>query len=319
MNVYNLSFDDITLYPQEVSKYKSREEIKTELVYDFPSKQRSLYGNAIIAANMSGTGTISMAKALAKKKCFTALHKYHSNEEILSVLQDKELIPYVFYTIGMNKESQEQVKWLDKHIDFNKIQVCFEVANGYMQSFLDTIDNFTTKYPNCIVMAGNIISPELIKDYTNVGVDIIKVGIGNGSACSTSNTAAIGIPQYSVVANFAERKDDFFLCSDGGCRNFGDIVKAVGSSSDWVMLGKLLAGTDEAHTSKFLDDNGQGYCEFYGMASNTAMNKYGERKSYRAAEGKTIQIPYVGPVSHVIDEILGSLRSASTYLNCTFD
>lgn len=318
----NLEFDDISLYPTSPSNLKSRSEVVTERIFSFDKQGRELSGNSIIAANMDIVGTTYMAKSLAKQKCFTAIHKYNSDSDVLNLLDDPEVSPYVFYTIGMNKESLEQTERLSKLIDFNKLQVCFEVANGYMQSFLDTIANFSKKFPKCIIMAGNIISPELIPDYVQVGVDIIKVGIGNGAACTTSRVAGIGIPQYSLVDIFGSYKEfyknsknKFLLCSDGGCKTPGDVVKALAGNADFVMLGKMLAGTDESATVKILNDNNTGICEYYGMSSRTAMLKHNENKPYRTAEGKVIEIPYTGPVSHTIDEILGGIRSACSYLN----
>lgn len=318
MQKMNLTFDHVTLFPTELSQYSSREEISTTVEYSFDSG-RTLRGNGIISANMDTVGTIPMAKALAKKESFTALHKYHNNDDILNVLLDLELSKYVFYTIGMNRESREQLEWLEQFVDFDELQVCFEVANGYMQSFVDFIKSFRKKYPKCIIMAGNIITPSVGGMYRDAGVDIVKIGIGNGSACLTNSIAAVGIPQASLIEIFANKKDryGYMICSDGGCKKYGDVVKAFALSSDFVMVGGMLAGTDEASTTKILDDNGQGFAEFYGMSSQHAMDKYGITNK-RTPEGQTIRVPYVGPAGEVIDGILGGIQSACTYLNLPF-
>lgn len=318
MEIMNLKFDDITLYPTELSKFNSRENIRTDVQFIF-SHERTLIGTGIIAANMDTIGTIPMAKALAQRKCFTALHKYHNREDVLNVLLDQELSKYVFYTIGMNPESQQQLEWLEQFVDFNQLQVCFEVANGYMESFVNKIAEFRKKYPTCIIMAGNIITPSVGYDYVKVGVDIVKIGIGNGSACLTNSIAAIGIPQASLITNFVKQKHyyDYSICSDGGCKKYGDVVKAFALGSDFTMLGGLLAGTDEAATTKILDDDGNGFAEFYGMSSQHAMDKYGIVNK-RTPEGQTIRVPYVGSALNVIDGILGGIQSACTYLNLPF-
>lgn len=321
MLTMNLNFDDISLYPVSTSAYSSREEVVPISQYRF-NNGRILNGTGIIAANMDSIGTIPMAKALAQRQCFTALHKYHNREDILNVLLDKELSKYVFYTIGMNKESQEQLEWLEQFVDFNKLQVCFEVANGYMLSFIDKIESFRNKYPGCIIMAGNIITPEVGIVYKDAGVDIVKIGIGNGSACLTSSIAAIGIPQASLIDSFYAKKKylnkyNYFICSDGGCKKYGDVTKAFALGSDFVMIGGLLSGSDEAATTKILDDNGNGFAEFYGMSSQHAMDKYCI-KTKRTPEGQTIRVPYTGPVLDVIDGIIGGIKSACSYLNVEF-
>jgi GMP reductase len=197
----------------------------------------------------------------------------------------------------------------DKHI-----KVCIDVANGYTQAFVEFIKKFRERYPSVILMAGNVVTPEMTEELILAGVDIVKVGIGPGSVCTTRKMTGIGYPQLSAVIECADAAHGLrgHIIADGGCSVPGDIVKAFAAGADFVMLGGMLAGHKEGGASSFGDNR------FYGMSSDTAMDLHnGGVANYRASEGKTVEIPYRGEVSRTIQDILGGLRSACTYVGAS--
>ncbi|PIO69389.1 putative GMP reductase [Teladorsagia circumcincta] len=165
------------------------------------------------------------------------------------------------------------------------------------------------------IMAGNVVTCEMVEELLLSGADIIKVGIGPGSVCTTRKKAGVGYPQLSAVLECADAAHGLggHVMSDGGCTNPGDVAKAFGAGADFVMVGGLLAGHDQSG-GEIIEQNGRRYKLFYGMSSDTAMNKHhGSVAEYRASEGKTITIPYRGDVNETIFDILGGIRSACTY------
>jgi GMP reductase len=194
------------------------------------------------------------------------------------------------------------------------MRVCIDVANGYTQSFVDFIKKFRDRYPSVILMAGNVVTPEMTEELILAGVDIVKVGIGPGSVCTTRKMTGIGYPQLSAVIECADAAHGLkgHIIADGGCSVPGDAVKAFAAGADFVMLGGMLAGHKEGGASPFSDN------KFYGMSSDTAMDLHnGGVANYRASEGKTVEIPYRGEVSRTMQDILGGLRSACTYVGAS--
>jgi GMP reductase len=194
------------------------------------------------------------------------------------------------------------------------IKVCIDVANGYTQSFVDFIKEFREDHPNVLLMAGNVVTPEMTEELILAGVDIVKVGIGPGSVCTTRKMTGIGFPQLSAVIECADAAHGLqgHIIADGGCSVPGDVVKAFAAGADFVMLGGMLAGHKEGGASAM------GGNQFYGMSSDTAMELHnGGVANYRASEGKTVEIPYRGEVSKTMQDILGGLRSACTYVGAS--
>ena len=192
-----------------------------------------------------------------------------------------------------------------------QMRVCIDVANGYTQQFVDFIYKFRDRYPYVLLMAGNVVTPEMTEELILAGVDMVKVGIGPGSVCTTRKMTGIGYPQLSAVIECADAAHGLkgHIIADGGCSVPGDVVKAFAAGADFVMLGGMLAGHKEG-------GNGiGGSVRFYGMSSNTAMDLHnGGVANYRASEGKTVEIPYRGPVAKSLNDIFGGLRSACTYV-----
>jgi GMP reductase len=194
------------------------------------------------------------------------------------------------------------------------MRVCIDVANGYTQAFVEFIEKFRNRYPNVVLIAGNVVTPEMTEELILSGVDIVKVGIGPGSVCTTRKMTGIGYPQLSAIIECADAAHGLkgHIIADGGCTVAGDVVKAFAAGADFVMLGGMLAGTREGGASAF------GTNQFYGMSSDTAMDLHnGGVAEYRASEGKTVEIPYRGEVTPIIREILGGLRSACTYVGAS--
>jgi GMP reductase len=166
------------------------------------------------------------------------------------------------------------------------------------------------------IVAGNVVTGEMVEELLLSGADIVKVGIGPGSVCTTRVKAGVGYPQLSAVIECADAAHGLGgrIISDGGCTCPGDVAKAFGGGADFVMLGGMFAGHDESG-GELVERGGQQFKLFYGMSSSTAMSMHaGEVALYRASEGKTVEVPYRGPIKETVREILGGVRSACTYV-----
>merc|ERR1712072_289213 len=197
--------------------------------------------------------------------------------------------------------------------------ICVDVANGYSEAFVTCIRNVRKEYPEHTIMAGNVVTKEMTEELIFSGADIIKVGIGPGSVCTTRKQTGVGYPQLSAVMECADAAHGLGgrVVSDGGCTVPGDVAKAFGAGADFVMLGGMLAGHDEC-SGEVIEENGQFFKLFYGMSSDTAMNKYaGGVAEYRSSEGKTVKVPYRGPLDETVRDILGGIRSACTYVGAS--
>ncbi|XP_049982047.1 GMP reductase 2 isoform X2 [Alexandromys fortis] len=174
---------------------------------------------------------------------------------------------------------------------------------------------FAGQNPDCLE-AGNVVTGEMVEELILSGADIIKVGIGPGSVCTTRKKTGVGYPQLSAVMECADAAHGLrgHIISDGGCSCPGDVAKAFGAGADFVMLGGMLAGHSESG-GELIERDGKKYKLFYGMSSEMAMKKYsGGVAEYRASEGKTVEVPFKGDVEHTIRDILGGIRSTCTYV-----
>merc|ERR1719240_1367570 len=194
--------------------------------------------------------------------------------------------------------------------------ICLDVANGYSEPFVEAVRAIRKSHPTKIIMAGNVVTGEMTEELLLSGADIVKVGIGPGSVCTTRRQTGVGYPQLSAVVECAEAAHGLggLVISDGGCTCTGDVCKAFGAGSDFVMLGGMLAGHDES-AGDLVQENGLWFKLFYGMSSSTAMQKHsGGVAEYRASEGKTVKVPYRGPIDETARDLLGGIRSACTYV-----
>lgn len=206
-----------------------------------------------------------------------------------------------------------------KHVYHPIKMVCVDVANGYTDNFINFIKKLRQEYPNLVIMAGNVVTGDLTQELIRAGADIVKVGIGPGSVCTTRKMTGVGYPQLSAIiecANIAHGLGGL-ICADGGCTNPGDVSKAFGAGADFVMLGGMLAGHTESG-GELVEENGEKFKVFYGMSSDTAMNKHsGGVANYKASEGKTVKIKYRGDVEATIRDILGGVRSTCSYVGAS--
>jgi GMP reductase len=307
-----LDYKDVLITPKR-STLASRNLVNLERIFTFRSGN-TWRGIPIIAANMDGVGTLAMDEELNKRNMMVALTKHHSEEELINQFALRYFS--TVYSMGISDADLykfNKVYNSDIVNNFN-IKVCIDVANGYTQSFVDFIKQFREDHPSVLLMAGNVVTPEMTEELILAGVDIVKVGIGPGSVCTTRKMTGIGYPQLSAVIECADAAHGLrgHIIADGGCTVPGDIVKAFAAGADFVMLGGMLAGHKEGGASPFGDN------QFYGMSSDTAMDLHnGGVANYRASEGKTVEIPYRGEVSRTLQDILGGLRSACTYVGAS--
>ncbi len=305
-----LDYKDVLITPKR-SALSSRSQVKLERLFTFRS-YNSWFGVPIIAANMDNVGTLEMDAELNKHHCMVALTKHYNDTTLIEQFEKK--LDSTIYSMGISDEDLQKFDNVYSVVGNRLMRVCIDVANGYTQSFVDFIKKFRDRYPSVILMAGNVVTPEMTEELILAGVDIVKVGIGPGSVCTTRKMTGIGYPQLSAVIECADAAHGLkgHIIADGGCSVPGDIVKAFAAGADFVMLGGMLAGHKEGGSSPFGDN------KFYGMSSETAMDLHnGGVANYRASEGKTVEIPYRGEVSRTLQDILGGLRSACTYVGAS--
>jgi len=316
-NEIKLDFKDVLIRPKR-STLKSRQQVSLERTFEFRNSKKSFTGVPIIAANMDTVATFDMAKSLAAHKLMTAIHKHYTVEEWVEFAsKNANLLPFVAASSGTGNDD---FKKLTKIIQETKItNICLDVANGYSEHFVNFLRKVREQYPAHTIMAGNVVTGEMTEELVLSGADIVKVGIGPGSVCTTRKKTGVGYPQLSAVIECADAAHGLgaHIISDGGCTVPGDIAKAFGGGADFVMIGGMLAGHDECG-GKTLEVDGKKVKEFYGMSSATAMKKHtGEVANYRASEGKHVLVPYKGPVDDTVLDILGGLRSACTYVGAS--
>jgi GMP reductase len=312
-----LDFKDVLIRPKR-STLSSRADVDITRSFRFVHTGLEWTGFPLIASNMDTIGTFSMASALAPFRAMVALHKHYPADELIQFFQ-KEVRKDVFYTTGTTKEDAEKLAYVRSRVPLTKISI--DVANGYTESFLNAVSRTRDENREAVIMAGTIVTAEMAEALILAGADIIRVGIGSGSVCTTRDLTGVGYPQLSAVIECADAAHGLkgHVCSDGGCVVPGDIAKAFGGGADFVMLGGMLAGHQECEGKiRYEDREGEKVAvamEFYGMSSETAMGKYhGGIAEYRAAEGKTVEIPYRGTVNTTIHEITGGIRSMMTYI-----
>ena len=318
-NEIKLGFKDVMFRPKR-STLKSRSEVTIEREFTFLHTKKKWSGVPLIAANMDTVGTFEMAEALYKEKIITAVHKHYSVQEWTDFLKDKndDFYQYIALSTGTGKVDEEKIKTI---LDSNpKIQfLCIDVANGYSEHFVEFVKKARQNFPDKIIMAGNVVTGEMVEELILAGADIIKVGIGPGSVCTTRVKTGVGYPQLSAIIECADAAHGLGgqIIGDGGCKVPGDVAKAFGGGSDFVMLGGMFAGHDESG-GELITENGKTFRLFYGMSSQTAMDKHsGGVAEYRASEGKTVKVPYKGPVSETVKDILGGVRSTCTYVGAS--
>jgi len=319
-------------------RYNFRNYVPTEMSMEIlrPESHPGYEGIPIMAANMDGVGTMKMADTLASQGLFTCLVKTYSETELVEFFNPFAELrrEHVAYSMGITERDLEKFKKVYSQTE-NIKYVCVDVANGYTKFFSDYISKLRKEFPHIVIIAGNVVTGDQTQELILNGADIIKVGIGPGSVCTTRIQTGVGYPQLSAVIECADAAHGLggHIIADGGCTCPGDVAKAFAGGADFVMLGGMLAGHDEgggeviskhyANGEATLLDNGnflphyeeKQFVQFYGMSSDSANKKhFGGLKEYRSSEGREILVPYRGAVGRTIQDILGGLRSTCTYI-----
>lgn len=311
-----LGFKDVLIRPKR-STLKSRSQVDLNRTYTFRHTKKTWTGVPVVAANMDTVGTFEMAVELAKKGLITAIHKHYMPDDWDEFLKNKDNSIYNHIMISTGASDSDFARMsevINKHPDIQFI--CIDVANGYTEMFVDFVEKARNAFPDKFIAAGNVVTGEMVEELIISGADLIKVGIGPGSVCTTRVKTGVGYPQLSAIIECADAAHGLggHIIADGGCTCAGDVAKAFGAGADMVMLGGMFAGHDESGGA-VMEINGEKCVEFYGMSSRTAMEKHsGGVAGYRASEGKTVIVPYRGPVEHTVNDILGGIRSTCTYV-----
>jgi GMP reductase len=314
-----LGFKDVMIRPKR-STLKTRSEVSLERNFKFMHSPFVWNGIPIMAANMDTVGTFQMAKALAKQNLFTAIHKHYSINDwsIFSRNPSKQIENSIAVSTGISENDSKKLTEIFK-TNSNLKFICIDVANGYSEHFAEFVKRTRERYPEKVIIAGNVVTGEMVEELLLSGADIVKVGIGPGSVCTTRVKTGVGYPQLSAIIECADAAHGLGgqIISDGGCASPGDIAKAFGAGADFVMLGGMLSGHDESG-GDIIEKNGKSYRKFYGMSSAMAMVKHvGGVAEYRASEGKSVEVPYKGQVVNTLQDILGGLRSTCTYVGAS--
>lgn len=338
INEIKLDFDDVLIRPKR-STLNSRSEVELTRTFKFTHSPRQLSCVPIMVANMDTVGTISMGRSLSVHQAITCLHKHYDEDVLVNLfIEPTDLI---WYSTGTSKKDIEKLERIYNTIKASNgylPNVCLDVANGYTEQFVKVASHIRKLFPDIIIMAGNVVTPEMTEELIIHGkVDIVKVGIGSGSVCTTRLKTGVGYPQLSAVMECADAAHGLggHICSDGGCKVVGDVCKAFGGNSDFVMLGSMFAGCDECEGEwKYEYQTSVGSWQpldpkndnpkrkvslkYYGMSSKDAMDKHHDGVAkYRTAEGKSVIVPYKGLSAEIIQDIYGGLRSACTYIGAT--
>ena len=311
-----LNFEDVLLQPKR-STLSSRKDVDMTRNFTFRNSGKQMNFLPIFASNMDGVGTFSMAKVLQEYKMMTVITKTTGIAEWRKAVGNGVRLQSVSVCTGTNvmwdKEAQDWRTMQEVLKSFPDIKmITVDVANAYHQNMVDFIAKVRDQHPTKIIVAGNVVTPEMTEELIINGADVVKIGIGPGSVCTTRTMTGVGVPQFSAILDCADAANgvDGHIMADGGCVFPGDIAKAFGGGAHMVMIGGMLAGHDESE-QQVVD----GKIEFYGMSSDRAREKHGRRKDgYRGNEGRLISLPHRGPVKGTVEDILGGVRSACTYI-----
>ena len=309
-----LDYSDVLFRPKR-STLSSRKDVDLKRTYKFKYSNNEWSGIPIMAANMDGVGELGVAEKMSEFDMITCLTKQHDVKKLKQYKKIKKIYKNIALSIGIKKEDFTRLDELLKEFNFIKF-ICIDVANGYSERFSKFIKSVRDKYPTKTIIAGNVVTADMTQELVLSGADIVKVGIGPGSVCTTRIQTGVGYPQLSAVMECADAAHGLgaHIIADGGCTCPGDVSKGFGGGADFVMLGGMLAGHDEGK-GKIIKNNGSKYIEFYGSSSLTANKKhYGGLSDYRSSEGRIVRVKYRGKIKDTISNILGGIRSSCTYV-----
>ena len=342
-----LDYSDVLIRPKR-STLTSRKDVDLERKFvfrnytpNFPEniEDEHYHGIPIMASNMDGVGTFAMANTLAKQGIFTCLVKTYSKEDLTDFYIDAnhDITTCVAMSIGTSNADYDKFVQVYARVGAKLKYLCIDVANGYSESFVSHVKHIRKIYPHIVIIAGNVVTADQTQELILNGADIVKVGIGPGSVCTTRIQTGVGYPQLSAVIECADAAHGLggHIIADGGCTCSGDVAKAFAAGADFVMLGGMLAGHDEGGgevITKYYKTNElesadftehykieeKRFVKFYGMSSDAANTKhFGGLKDYRSSEGREVLVTYRGAVANTIQNILGGIRSTCTYVGAS--
>ncbi len=297
-----LSFDDVLLTPK-ISDIASRQEIDlTSKIGDFSFRL------PIISSPMDTVTETSMASTMNLYGGLGVIHRYNTIYEQTRMCSQGGWRKAA--AIGVSGE--EYLKRAKALYDAGVRILCVDVAHGHHSLVKDALGELRDAFGDSVcLMAGNVATLEAFNDLSDWGADAIRVGIGGGSICSTRIQTGHGVPTFQSVLDCARSDRDTALIADGGIKNSGDIVKALAAGADFVMLGSLLAGTDESPGSVHNSSNGKKYKVYRGMASVEAQVDW--RGEARSLEGISTTISYKGSVKSILDSLAQNIKSGLSY------
>ena len=313
-----LNFKDVLIVPKS-SKINSRKDVVLDTKILFPASGINWTGVPIMASNMDNVGTFEMGFALQNFHMANAVSKFYNKDAWVKSIRNGLDLEFNFITFGLQEISEiyEIISYILQKTNKNIKTIVFDIPNGYIEKFSKIISEARKQFPDLGIIAGNVVTSEGVKQIMDSGADGVKVGIGSGGVCDTTETTGIGYPQLAAVidCSIEVKKYGGFIVSDGGVKITGDISKAFAAGSGFVMLGSLLAAHKESMAPIIRKEN-RNYRELYGMSSTQAMTKhYGGVADYRTSEGKSILVEDRGPVKYTLNKMLGALRSTCTYIN----
>lgn len=330
-----LDYSDILIKPKMGINLNSRKEVNLQRIFKFKHGQTRT-GLGVFNANMATVGNFTVAKKLLAKGMFATLHKHYTIEEtgefIKQCKSEGISVDNLFITIGLKNADEQIQKLKDLEQKYNwtdSRNICIDAPNFYIPKALAVLTNVRHEFPDAVIMVGNIASGDIclkLLDYA----DIIKCGIGSGSACLTRKQTGCGTPMVSLILECADiaHSVNGHICADGGIVDIGDICKAFCLNADFVMAGGMFAGTDEAEgeiiekqykTNEMIDGESviqiKKFKQYYGMSSEYANNKFaGGMCNYKTSEGRELLIPYTGSLDKILQDISGGIASCCTYI-----
>jgi len=316
-----LDYQDVLLKPKR-STLQSRKDVQLERTFSFYHSPKKWTGIPIMTANMATCGTFEIARVLSKHKIITTFHKYYSVNDYKQFFKNFNNPDYIGYTLGIREQDIKQLKTMKKNGLLEKFSfICLDVPNGYLQSFLEVIKEVRKMCPKHIIIAGNVVTNEITEEIILAGADLVKIGIGPGSACTTRRMTGVGYPQLSAVIECADSAHGISndkgvgrIIADGGQQYPSDLAKAFCGGADFNMCGSLFSGFEQSGGETIIKD-GKKFKEYIGSSSNKAMKDfYGKKEEHRASEGRHLLIPHKGDLNDFVQELMGSLRSTATYI-----
>ncbi len=316
-----LDYKDVLLRPKR-STLTSRKDVDLTRTFKFYHSPKVWTGVPIMTANMASCGTFDMARTLAPHQIITTFHKYYDVSDYVEFFKDFSQPDYVMYTLGTREEDFEKLHQMIKSdLMKNFSFVCLDIPNGYLEHFLKKIAEVRALLPEHILVAGNVVTNEISEEIILSGADIVKVGIGPGSACTTRRMTGVGYPQLSAVIECADAVHGIandqgygLVIADGGQQYPSCVAKAFCAGADFNMYGSMFSGYDQSG-GELVEVDGKKYKEYFGSSSNKALQKfYGKKEKHRSSEGREVLMPYKGDIGNYIQDLFGALRSTGTYI-----